>query len=54
MIIKAPKGTNAYVSTNYKESEIIFDENTTLYLTNTYIENLRKADWKIVLECEIR
>lgn len=54
MIIKAQKGTNAYVSTNYKESEIIFDENTTLYLTNTYIENLRKADWKIVLECEIR
>lgn len=54
MIIKAPKGTHAYVTTNYKESEIIFDENTSLHLVNSYIENPRQAGWKIVLECEIR
>ena len=54
MIIKAPKGTPSYVTTNYKESEIIFNENTTLHLVNSYIENPRKAGWKIVLECEIR
>ena len=54
LIIKAPKGTHSYVTTNYKESEIIFDENTTLYLKNAYIENLRQSGWKIVLECEIR
>lgn len=54
MIIKAPKGTPAYVTTNYKESEIIFGKNTTLYLVKSYIENSRKKGWKIVLECEIR
>lgn len=54
MLIKAPKGTPSYVTTNYKESEIIFNENTTLHLVNAYIENPRQAGWKIVLECEIR
>lgn len=54
MIIKAPKNTPAYVTTNYKESEIIFDEGTKLYLVNSYIENSREPGWKIVLECEIR
>lgn len=54
LIIKAPKGTPSYVTTNYKESEIIFDQNTTLYLENAYIENPRQSGWKIVLECEIR
>ena len=54
LVIKAPKGIHAYVTTNYKESEIIFDENTSLHLVNSYIENPRQMDWKIVLECEIR
>lgn len=54
MDIKAPKGTHAYVTTNYRESEIIFGPNTSLYLENAYIENPRQSDWKIVLECEIR
>lgn len=54
LIIKAPKGTHSYVTTNYKESEIIFDENTSLHLVNSYIENPRQSGWKIVLECEIR
>lgn len=54
LIIKAPKGTPSYVTTNYKESEIIFDQNTTLHLENAYIENPRQSGWKIVLECEIR
>lgn len=54
LVIKAPKGIHAYVTTNYKESEIIFDENTSLHLVNSYIENSRQMEWKIVLECEIR
>ena len=54
ILIKAPKGTHSYVTTNYKESEIIFDENTTLHLVNSYIENPGQSGWKIVLEREIR
>ncbi|MBD5456200.1 MAG: minor capsid protein [Lachnospiraceae bacterium] len=54
MIIKAPKGTPAYVTTNYRESEIIFGEGTTLHVTNCYIENPRTAQRKVVLECEMR
>ena len=53
MNIKAPKGTNCYVTTNYKESEIIFGQNTKLKITNCSIENSRQAGWKIVLDCEI-
>ena len=53
MIIKARKGTPAYVTTNRKESEIIFGENTTLRLEKAYISNFKKAGWKVVLECEI-
>lgn len=54
MVIKAPKGTHSYVTNNYKESEIIFGENTSLHFTRAYIENPRQAGWKLVLECEIR
>ena len=54
MIIKVPKGTPAYVTTNYKESEIIFDEKMELHIVNSYIENHRQSNRKLVLECEIR
>ena len=51
--IKAPKGTNCYVTTNNKESEIIFGQDTKLKITNCTIENSRQAGWKIVLDCII-
>lgn len=52
--IKVPKSTNAYVTTNYKESEIIFDRGSRLEIINTYIENNRTANVKVVLECVMR
>ena len=52
--IKVPKGTNAYATTNYKESEIIFDRGSRLEIINAHIENNRTANVKIVLECVMR
>lgn len=51
--IKVPKETNCYVTTNNRESEIIFGQNTTLKITNVKIENTRTANRKVVLECII-
>ena len=51
--IKVPKGTNCYITTNYKESEIIFGQNTTLKIIGSRIENNRTANRKVVLECII-
>lgn len=51
--IRVPKGTNCYITTNNKESEIIFGRNTTLRITNSRIENNRTASRKVVLECII-
>lgn len=51
--IKAPKGTNCYVTTNNRESEIIFGQNTSLRITGVKIENNRTANIKVVLECVI-
>lgn len=51
--IKALKGTNCYVTTNNKESEIIFGRNTTLKITGVRIEDNRTANRKVVLECII-
>lgn len=51
--IRVPKGTNCYITTNNKESEIIFGRNTTLKITNSRIENSRTASRKVVLECII-
>jgi SPP1 gp7 family putative phage head morphogenesis protein len=53
MNIKAPSGTNCYITTNNKESEVIFGIDTKLTITNCTIENSRQAGWKIVLDCEI-
>lgn len=52
--IKVPKGTNVYVSTNYRESEIIFDRGSQLEILNARIKNNRTADLKVVLECVMR
>ena len=52
--IKVPKGTNAYVTTNYKESEIIFDRDSRLEIVNAHVENNRTANVKVVLECVMR
>ena len=43
MNIKAPSGTHCYITTNNKESEIIFGQNTKLVVTNLTIENIRQA-----------
>lgn len=53
MKIKAPKGTPCYITTNYKESEIIFGQNTKLKVLGSYIENSGTSDFKVVLECII-
>lgn len=52
--IKVPKGTNAYVTTNYKESEIIFDRNTKLEILDARVENNRTAGVKVILDCIVR
>lgn len=51
--IKVPKGTNCYVTTNNKESEIIFGRNTKLKIVGSKIENNRTSNRKIILECII-
>ena len=52
--IKIPKGTPAYITTNYKESEIILDRGTRLEITGARIENNGTSKAKIVLECIVR
>lgn len=52
--IKIPKGTAAYITTNYKESEIILDRGTKLEITGAHIENSGTSKMKIVLECIVR
>lgn len=51
--IRVPKNTNCYITTNYRESEIIFGQNTRLKITGSRIENSRMAGCKVVLECII-
>lgn len=52
--IKVPKETNGYITTNYKESEIIFDRGTKLEVLNAHVENNRTSKVKIVLDCIMR
>lgn len=52
--IKIPKGTHAYITTNYKESEIILDRGTRLEITDARIENSGTSKAKIILECIVR
>lgn len=51
--IKAPKGTPCYITTNNKESEIIFGKNTKLRILKTSIQDNKTAHRKVVLECII-
>ena len=51
--IKVPKGTHGYITTNYRESEIIFGQNTNLRIEKTYIQDSGTSNWKVVLECVI-
>ena len=51
--IKVSKGTHGYITTNYKESEIIFGQNTNLRIEKTYIQDSGSSNWKVVLECII-
>lgn len=49
--IKVPKGTHGYVSSNYKESEIIFGQGTKLKIENVSIQDSGTHKWKVVIEC---
>lgn len=51
--IKVKSGTNAYISTNNKESEIIFGRNTKLKITKASLENEGAYNFKYVLDCEM-
>lgn len=51
--IKIPKGTNCYITTNNKESEIILGKNTNLKIVNSRIENNRTANFKVVIDCMV-
>lgn len=53
MRISVLSGTHGYVTTNNKESEIIFGQNTKLRITNSSIQGSGAAGWKIVLDCVI-
>lgn len=52
--IKVPKGTNGYVTTNNKESEIIFDRGTCIEILSAKVENNRTSKVKIILDCIMR
>lgn len=51
--ILANKGTNAYISTNNKESEIIFGHGTTLELIDIYLDT-DVAPWQYVANCRLK
>ena len=51
--IDVPKGTNGYITTNKKETEIIFDKGSKLLIKQATIENIKTSDFKIVLHCII-
>lgn len=53
MKIKVPKGTHGYITTNYRESEIIFGQNTKLRIEGAHIQDSGTHKWKVVLECII-
>lgn len=51
--IKVKSGTNGYVTTNNKESEIIFGQGTKLKIEKAWLENEGTYNCKYVLECEM-
>lgn len=52
--IRVPEGTHGYVTTNYRESEIIFGPNIQLEILDCKVENSGTASCKIILDCIIR
>lgn len=52
--ICVPKGTHGYISSNYKESEIIFGKGSTLTVIGSRIDGIGKSGWKVVLDCILR
>lgn len=52
--ICVPSGSHCYVTTNHKESEIIFGQGTTLDIKGMHIENSGKHNWQIVVDCEMK
>lgn len=51
--IRCPAGTHGYVTTNKRESEIIFGQNTTLRILGASITGSGTAQVKVVLDCII-
>ena len=51
--INVPKETHGYITTNNKESEIIFDHGTKLLIKECRIEDSGTSKFKVILECEI-
>lgn len=52
--IKVPKGSKGYITTNYKESEIIFDKGSKIEILDACIENIRSENTKVILDCIMR
>ena len=51
--IRCPSGTHGYVTTNNRESEIIFGQGTQLRILGSSIVNSGTAECKVVLDCII-
>jgi len=51
--IRCPAGTHGYVTTNNRESEIIFGQGTKLRILSATVENSGTADCKVILDCII-
>lgn len=51
--IKVKSGTHGYITTNNKESEIIFGQNSKITVNKVSIKNIGSSDHKIVLDCEM-
>ena len=53
MRISVPSGTHGYITTNNKESEIIFGQGSKIRIVGSSIQGSGTADWKVVLDCVI-
>lgn len=51
--IRCPSGTHGYVTTNNRESEIIFGQGTQLRILGSTVEKSGTADCKVILDCII-
>jgi hypothetical protein len=53
MRINVPEGTNGYITTNKKESEVIFNRGTKIRVDRCEVQGNRTSDWKAVLYCTL-